>query len=520
MEPTLLSLRSFLTPNEQELARRWHAHTASGQRRDLEREAWDFYRRMRITRGNGRVVLARARTPDGTGFWAGLPTQSLLSTHSWVTGGTGSGKSYWILGCLLQVLAQGMYPVVVFDMKGELSELLTSAVLPSLAKTNAGSKLLTNLRIVQPFDRRFVPELNITLAEEGVPREIQAFSIASAIEDGLGEDLRARMGRVIFKAIPLAIELNLPLIVLQEWLEQPQAFARDARRSADPSIRQYVTGAFLREPRSSVDALLARLDTFLFLPEMRLALSTPGCLSFPQCFERGLTVINLGAPPAGAERVARFLAGILLGRLTRAILSRRLHERSRQCWIVFEEFQETVLSGKQTEQFSRLLALIRWKLFGCAFLNQAPGQLDPALVKLLRTNTGIEVAFRSSFEDARAIAHALPVSPDPKAAKAERQAVLEAIPRMPTRAFYLWIKDADFRAQKVRSPRLDLSRLRAAGDDIPDDIRAFLERGIAALPRKQVEDALRRASDGKRPSERTFLDVAAEDRDRAFPGLG
>ncbi|MDM7914511.1 MAG: DUF87 domain-containing protein [Candidatus Eisenbacteria bacterium] len=465
-------------------------------------------------------MLARSEG-DGDPFWAALPSRELLAQHAWITGGTGAGKSFFVLGCLLQILKKSRHPVIVLDLKGELSDLLIRVGLPALAQTQNGPRLLRRLRIIRPFDPRFVPELRITLPEPGVPREVQAFTIASAIEDALGDGLGIRMNRVFLKLVSLAIEQNQPLTMLQRWLEEPQAFAEAARQSSDPSIRQYAAGAFTREARQSVDALVSRLDLFLFLEQTRLALSAESCVSFADCLDSGLTVISLGDPPSGAERAARFWAGILVGRITRAILSRRLTERSKQTLVLFEEFQEAI-SGRQSEQFGRLLALARHKKVGLWFINQQVAQLDAALVKLLRTNTGLEAVFRSSFEDAKTIAHALPVATDPKKARVERAALLEEIPRLPNRVFYLWLKGRPFRAQKVRSPRLNLDRLRLAGLELPDDIAAFLEQGTVARPREEIAAALERAGEDepRRSTAVGFLRVVERTGDGRFPELG
>jgi hypothetical protein len=519
MHSTYLSLRSRLVQGEEERARHWQRQIALEKDHEARRDQRSFEQAMAVGGRGSKVRLARAVSLEGTTFWAGLPARALLSMHSWITGSTGAGKSFFVLALLLQVLRSGRHPVVLVDLKGELSSLLTQVALPQLAQTDRGCQLLERLRIIRPFDARYVPELRITLPEPGVPREVQAFAIAAAIEDTIGNDLGIRMNRVFLKIVSLAIERNQPLTVLQQWLEQPRTFEDEARSSADPVIRQYAAGTFAREARASVDALIARLDVFLFLRQTRLALSTPGCVSFADCLDRGVTVINLGDPPAGAERAARFWAGILVGRLSRAILSRRLTDRSRQTWVLFEEFQEAV-SGKQTEQFARLLALARHKRVGLTFINQQIAQLDSGLVKLLRTNADLEAIFRSNFEDAKSITHALPLSGDPKQAHAERQRLLEEIPRLPNRTFYLWLKNLPFRAQKVRSPRLDLAGLRVAGTGLPEEIRAFLERGIVALPREGVEAALQRAGEARKQTEPTFSNTDAEDRDDSFPRLG
>jgi hypothetical protein len=472
-------LRERILGPEPALARAWQAEMAERLTRAAREERLRFERTLSADPSPGHVVIARARRTDGTPFWVGMPVEQFLSMHTWVTGATGSGKSYLVLGVLLQVLATETFPTVVLDMKGELASLLLDLVVPTLVDSSPGQELLDNLRVIRPFDREYVPELRITLPETGTDREVQAYMIADSLVEGLGADLGARMSRICHKLVSLAIERNEPLTVVRTWLERPAFFSRCARESSDPTIRAYARGAFMRENQSSLDALLARLDEFLFLPATRLALSASRCLSFPECLERGLTIIDLGNPPAGAERVARFWGGVLVGRLMRAILSREVRKRSPQVCVVFEEFQET-LAGRQAEQFGRLLALARHKRVALTFVNQQTAQLDPTLVRLLRTNCGMEAIFRCNLEDARAVAHALPVPLGRGQREEERQALLEELVRMPTRTFHLWLKEMPFRAVQVRSPRLDLASLEAARRRLSRPAGERIRQGVIA----------------------------------------
>ena len=391
MSGSLHWLRRVLRGDEHARARDWQARSAveaqAQERADLIR----FHEAMAGEPSAARVTMGRTRDIEGDPFWCGLPLQEFLARHSWVTGATGSGKSYYTLACLLQVMRTGRVPVILVDLKSELSQLVLDLVVPALASSKAGKSILLNLRIIRPFGQH-LPMLRVTEPEVGVPRPIQAFNLASALEDALADDLGSRMARVFLRLVSLAIERGYPLTVIQRWLESPEAFAADARHSADPVVREYARSGFQRESRPAVDALLARLDSFLFLDEVKLALSAPSCVSFAEALESGLTIVDLGSPPAGAERAQRFWAGILTGRIARAILSRPVSAETPQAWVIFEEVQEGLSSG-QAEQFARLLALARHKRTSLTLINQQPAQLaavDPTLVRILRTNAVLD----------------------------------------------------------------------------------------------------------------------------------
>ena len=514
MDEVFGALRSGLVRHEREIARRAQRDFAMRHAAAAEQQ---FRTVLDATGRKDDILLARARAADGSQYWAGLPADECIGTHTWVTGASGSGKSFWVLGWLFQILTRiirtGRGAVIIVDLKGEIAALILTVLLPALVRRHRGDALLRNLRVIRPFGR-FIPELRVTLPEPGVPREVQAMTIASALEDALADELRTRMNRVVLKLITLAIEKDEPLTRLTSWLENPEQFARLAQTSADPLLRQYAAGPFLREAKTSLDAVLARLDLFSMLRETQLALSAERCVSFADALESGLTIVDLGDPPAGAERAAKFWAGITVGKVMRAVLSRVVRDNSAPVWILFDEVQEAI-TGRQADQFARLVTLARFKKVGLAFTNQmaAAGQLDAKLVKILRTNTGLEAIFRTSYEDARALAHALPHSGDPKAARAERQELLEMLPVLPRRQFLLWPKAWSLRARVVTSPRLDLNQLKALAAELPGDLHAQIEQGTVARPRHELEALVTRQERASRRSTTTvpFLRVADED---------
>lgn len=525
MDAILRGLRRVFTGREVVLAREWQTRARERTEQGSLEDSRRFEEVFRCSEGSDRILLGRARDTTGLPYWAGLSAEDLLGQHVWITGSTGSGKSYAVLAWLLQLLPQEDLSVVLVDHKGESARDTTEVLLPALAaRSGAQGGLFRSIRQVRPFDPEHVPLLRLTAPEQGVAREIQAESLAASLADAQGVDLGIRMDRIFAKLSSLAIELNEPLTVLSTWLSVPGAAARAAVRSKDPSLRQYVLGEYQSENRSSVQALSARLDTFLGLPQTRLALSTPSCLSFADCLESGVTIVDLGDPPSGAERVAKFWGRVLLGRLTRAVLSRKVTATSPHCLIVLEEFQEALGSGS-AEQLARLLALSRSRKVSLWFVNQQPAQVaavDPSLVKLLRTNTGLELILRCNAEDAKAVAHAFPV-PVGECKPAEyRQDLAFELTRLPQRDGYLWAKRLGLRAERVRTPRLDMEGLRVLAESAPHEVVDAIRRGCVSVPRAELEAQLRadRSRTAPRPAPFTQERETPPVDDTPFPRLG
>lgn len=483
----LVSLRQLLRGRQRRQARQEQLAGVDRAYRLTHADRERFAQLMSCSPGDSKLLLGRGTGLDGSHFWCGQPIEEFLGVHSWITGATGSGKSFFTLACLLQVLRGGSHPVVVVDMKSELSDLIIEIVVPALIAAGR-SDLLKQLRIIRPFASD-LPMLRVTEPEPGVPRSIQAFNLAAALEEALSDEMGSRMNRMFLRLSSLAIELRVPLTTIQRWLESPQAFTRDATRSSDTSLREYAQGGFARENRLAVDALLSRLDSFLFLDEVKLALAAPSCVSFADALESGVTIVDLGSPPAGAERAQRFWAGILTGRITRAILSRPVGATTPRTWVIFEEVQEA-LGRNQAEQFCRLLTLARHKRVAVTLINQQAAQLgavDSTLIKVLRTNAGLECAFRCNLEDAKPLVQAMPMPADATRLEATRQSMVQELTQLPDREFLLWMKRAPFGAQRLRSPRLDVMELRRAADGLAPDIRGAVRRGMVSMPRAELE---------------------------------
>jgi len=476
-------LRHLFRGPERDTARQWHAVTERAREADVHARREAFLRELRCDDGDQRVRLGRARAAEGDFQWCGLPLATLCAMHLGITGATGAGKSYLIAGLLYQLIARRV-PVVLIDMKSELADILLDVVVPAVV-ADGREDLIERVRVVRPFESGRVPLLRLTEAEPRVGREVQSMNIAQALSEAVGHDIGPRMLRALLPAAGLAVERNLPLPVLTEWLRSPEAFARVATGSSDPIIRAYALHELPRESRSSLDALRARLDLLFHLPEIREALSAPRCLSFDECLESGVTVLDFGSPPGGAEAAMRFIASPVAGRLGRGILSREVRADTPPVVVCFEEFQQ-LLGVHQVEMFKRLLALCRFKKVNLWFSNQQPAQIaeaDRTLLRILRTNLGAECIFRSSVEDARSLSEGLSTRSGDETLGQARSRMVEEIATLPRRSFFLWLRDSSFGPQRLQSPRLDVDALRRAAARLSPVQREHIRVGAVSIER-------------------------------------
>ena len=482
-------LRRLLKGTENDVARRWHATTERARDSDSHARREAFLRELSCNPNDDRVRLGRGQSLEGEHQWCGLPLGTLCAMHVGVSGATGTGKSFLIAGLLFQLLMRRV-PLVLVDMKSELAELLLEVIVPAVV-ARGREDLIDRVRIIRPFESGRVPLLRLTEPEQRVSRQVQSMNIAQSLSEAVGHDLGPRMLRALLPAAGLAVERNLPLPILTEWLRSPEAFAKAAASSSDPIIRAYALHELPRENRNSLDALRARLDLLFHLPEVRAALSAPRCLSFDECLESGVTILDFGSPPGGAEAAMRFIAGPVAGRFGRAILSREMGPSTAPTVVCFEEFQE-LLGSYQVEMFKRLLALCRFKKVSLWFSNQQPAQIaeaDRTLLRILRTNLGAEVIFRSSVEDARTLSGGLSTrSPDETLTQA-RSRLIEEIATLPRRSLFLWLRDSSFGPQRLQSPRLDVDALRRSAATLSPEVRERIRLGSASIAWTQEADS-------------------------------
>jgi hypothetical protein len=518
-------LRRVLRPHEVERARENHRRTAEEEALHLRGDPSRAAAHLRLHAARDGIVLGKARDGAGRPYWASVAARDLLRRHLAVTGSTGSGKSRWVAGLLFQLLR--LVPevaLVLLDFKGETAEWMRGDLVPAVLARGGSPVLVDQLRILRIGDPELIPCLRITEPEAGVSREVQAHALAATVEDVAGEALRHRMNRICLKLGLLCLELREPLPRILAWLENPTSLRQAARRSADPELRRYLLTVFEEESAESRLALAARLDGLLMVPEIRLALSAPTCAPVPEMLDRGVTVIDCGPRPGVPERASRLLGRLLLGRLTRAILSRQVTDESRPVVFALDEYQEGLGRGDIGE-LTRLLALSRSRLASLWLVTQAPSiasDLDPALPRAITTNCSLRAIFRANATDAGALEFALPSLLEAGRRTRQRERLISEVTHLPQREFLLHLADEDFGLVRLRSPRVDLDRLHRLGEALPPDVRERVRRGTVSLTRAEIERALETAAEIRSDSSEDVGDLLrpAGPTDDRFPSLG
>lgn len=476
------------------------------------RDALDAPRREMAGLGATRVptvCIGASIDSDGQPFTIRLAERELRSGGHWlVTGATGSGKSFEALCIILQVLRRRTRGLVILDMKGELAGLVRTVVLPSLAASlpdDRAAALLKKIAVVAPFDDAATPPFNALARDRTVPVELQASEVVSSFGYTIGRDLGVIQKNTLLKALMLAMDRGLTLPEIPELLQNDALLRGAVRACRLQEVRSYFASRFPKERSASVASLLSRLDGLLMHPTLRRMLSSRGMIRFDRLLEGAITIVDLGGAPAGMSEVSRFFGQIVFRKLVRAIFARRVERDTPPVTVIADELQ-AMLSPEIAADFDRVLTLARSQRVFLWCLFQQAAQVEsvaPTLLRILRTNTNYQAVFRASIEDARLLSHILPVSgavprdrqgfPDPRTPRQlltpdeERRRLVEQVPSLPDRVFWFWNRRRPYPAILARSPTLDIDGLKARADELPDEIRALVARGVLAVPRDELD---------------------------------
>jgi hypothetical protein len=460
-------VRQLLVGNERSLAREAQCRIQTPDQLMLRR----FRKEFAKSNDQDWISFGSVPGPNGTRIEVGVSFARFRATSLLDSGPTGAGKTTLAAAIAGQLIARPRVRLWSVDPKGDMTEAI--ALLFNEATRSQGHEL-KEIRILRPFEGRMAAPLRLTAREPGVPIEVQAMSLATALAEVSGADLGHRMVFVFRWCSELAIELGAPLTLVLDWLARPTSFAQAAARSVNPRLRHYALMEFSRENRQSIQALRARLEGVLLLPSVRRSLEAPGCIDFVDSLERFHVLVDLSNPPAGEEAAVRMLGAPVLGRMTRAILNRRRRPDSPHVVLFLDELPE-LLGRFETGSVGRLVALARARGVSLFLIAQERGQLGSALFDLLRTNCGIETVFRPSRKDAETLAHALPVPEGIERLSVHRDLLIRKLTRLPRQNFLLWFKDGRVPAQFAQAPHLELAALRDAAP--PDMYEALSCKG-------------------------------------------
>jgi hypothetical protein len=470
-----------------------------------------FRAAMKQAAAERHVVIGTAATDPATSVRLPFPA-AVGHGHGLVLGGNGTGKTRLIAGIIRWLIEENVRSpdsvgVWIQDHKSEfvalMRELLADLVheLPE-AKANA---LLDRIVVIDPFSDSALMPMQVLKPEEGVRPEDQAYEVTTLVNRASGADLGVRQDDYLYHLLLLGVTTGRTLPEVTTLLADPILLARAARASTHDAVRTYFGAADRKQlTQGSLEGVRARLNKLLRLPSTRLMLGANASVSFRRLLAENVVLVDVGSPPFGCEDIGRFWSGLLTLRLTRAIFERTHADAKRPVAVAIDEWQEGLAAGGDVaEHYERVLAMARSRGVSLWLVSQSlagAAKVSTALPKVVATNTNVQICFRASSEDARAMSHLLPVTgrrprarpapweDAPRSPFLSRAEELELLTRevttLPDRTFYYLNRRETGQAELVRAASVE------AGIHSPSrDVERRLKNGALAVPLADLAQA-------------------------------
>ncbi|MGB8294687.1 MAG: DUF87 domain-containing protein [Polyangia bacterium] len=465
----------------------------------------------RLAQQPGAIRIGTSALDPSLAVSLNLP-DLLGAGHGLVLGRTGTGKTRLVVGIIrellrLFVLSPSSARIYLTDFKGDLATLIRDLIaeLVDQLPPQHANRLIDALVVIDPFAEGGLVPLNVLAREPDspVPPEAQAYEVASMFERMTRAPTGVVQDQLLFSLLLMGVcdgHLGLPDLV--PLIMDPAARAAVAARSPNADVRRFFVEA-RPVPVTSAAGLQARFSRLLRLPATRLMLGARGCIDFRSLMRDKIVVANLGNPPLGCEDIARWWGGLITLKTTRAIFERSPEEAGRPVLMAVDEWQEGLAAGDETaENYERVLAMARSRGVALMLISQSlagAARISSSLPKVVATNTSHQALFSAASEDAKAMAHMLPVTgrhprepaqpweERPKSpyltAPEELARLVDGVTHLPDRTYYFWQRRVPYKAQLVRALDVDVE----VPAFLPVETARRLRVGSAAVPIAELE---------------------------------
>lgn len=315
-----------------------------------------------------------------------------LSSHTFVTGSTGTGKSNVIYGILSKVLKKGVHFMVIEPAKGEYKNVFGK--LESVRVLGTNSKKTEVLRI-NPF--AFNDDVHVL---EHIDRLIEVFNVCwamyaampavlkEAVEDAYlscGWDLDKSVNKYGNNVYPAFTDLENSLVKIIDG------------SAYDDEVKSNYKGSLLTRTRSLANGINGRILCSNEIPEEEL-------------FDENV-IIDLSR--IGAADTKSLIMGILVIRLQEYRMSKQAANARLEHITVLEEAHNLLkktsteqvsegsnIVGKSVEMLSNAIAEMRTYGEGFIIADQAPGLMDTSVIR----NTNTKIILRTPEYNDRVLA--------------------------------------------------------------------------------------------------------------------
>lgn len=316
----------------------------------------------------------------------------------YVVGGTGVGKSRFLLDLILQDILNG-HGLGVLDLHGDL----VTDILGYFAVSPALQDHSERVVLIDPTNKTHTATFNPLEQTEGAEPSRIAKELVGAFKRIWADAWGERMAGIMRNSLIALIENNLTLLELPEFITNKEF--RDQFEIKDPVCEQYFrqfNELIPKMRREWAESTLNKVNAFLSDPAVRQMLMAQKSTFNPrQLMDEGkILLVRLDKGNLGDS--ADLLGALLLNKFKMAAFSRTDISRGkrRMFYLYLDEFQNF-----GDENFAEILSEARKYRLSLILAHQNLEQLNRKLLASILANTAIQAFFQISRADASALAH-------------------------------------------------------------------------------------------------------------------
>jgi hypothetical protein len=324
------------------------------------------------------------------------------ATHCYVVGATGSGKTKFLEYLIQQDIEQGN-GFGVIDPHGDLIEDV-KGVLAIAAHRGHNPDLLNRVVLVDPTDPEQTVTFNPLERIPGASAAEQAQELVSAFAKVWSDSWGVRMEDLLRHSLIALSEADFSLVELVPFLSEDSFRKEILRQVRHPLVQEYFGRFNLLTPRARVtwtEPVLNKLHALLADERLRVLFGgRRSSFNLRQVMDQqqGLLVkLDKGRLKDSAD----LLGSLVLAYTTLAAFSRSalLPSQRTPFTIYIDEFQNFA-----SDTFAVLLSEARKYGLQLVLAHQTLAQLSSSLKGVILANTGLQVTFRVSRQDAEVLA--------------------------------------------------------------------------------------------------------------------
>lgn len=457
-----------------------------------------------------------------------VPAKDFLATHGLILGATGSGKSYYVLNLLQQILKSPdqQMGLGILDPKGELFQksLQYISAFLSQADTETQNRFKKRLHIIDFADDKSIVPYHMLKRRNGESLELLVANRLDSICELFDHtsSLTARMQLTLKYLLLLLAEYDLPIVLFERLCDDDELLFALANSSRNERVKRYFRTRFKAEAKSTLLALRQRIDRIMASESVRLSLSAATVPDFRRLMDSGAIILINTAGPQIAKGTSLLLQLMMLSDIRQAVFQRQQCQKP-FIWFL-DEAQWFYRHRSSKDNISDLLCMARsYGSFLWLITQSLTSAIrDSEIRNTLECNVRNILMLRSTAEDGRLLLPAMPVTgtmPAPKrhplepvklmSTKEEIKARLEELPRLADRSGYLWLRLQLDRALKIKTPLIpepeeqvkegvdwkeELKKIKQSIGVSPERIRRDLQKKeeslIARIPVRNYETAV------------------------------